>query len=42
MTTLLFAHFDHFIPCNPSQGVNDLDKMLCVCLIILHTKFFHY
>jgi hypothetical protein len=41
MAPLDFAHFNHFIPGDSSQGINDLDRILSVSQITLHTKFLH-
>lgn len=38
MTPLYFAHVYHFVPGNSSQVIDDLDKVLDICQITLHTK----
>ena len=41
MTSLHFAHFDHFTPCNTSQSIKDLDRIFSISQIILNTQFIH-
>jgi hypothetical protein len=42
MTPLHLAHLDHFVPGDSGQGINDLDRILYICQIILHTELFHW
>jgi hypothetical protein len=37
MAPLYLAHFDHLVYCNSGHGIDDLDRMLRICQIILHT-----
>jgi hypothetical protein len=30
MNPLYFAHFDHFVPGELGQGINDLNRVLCI------------
>jgi hypothetical protein len=41
MTPLYFAHLNHFIPCNPSQSIKNLDRVLRISHIIMNTKLLH-
>jgi hypothetical protein len=41
VTPLHFAHFYHFTPCDTSQSINDLDRILSISQVILNTKILH-
>jgi hypothetical protein len=42
MAPLYFAHLYHLIPCNSSQCIKNLDRILHVSQITLNTEPFHW
>jgi hypothetical protein len=42
MTPLHLAHLDHFVLGDLGQGIDDLDMILRMGQISLHTEFFHW
>ena len=41
VTPLYFAHFNHFTPCDTSQCIKNLDRILSISQIISNTKILH-
>jgi hypothetical protein len=39
---MVTPHLDHLVPSNSGQGIEDLDKILCIGQVTLHTEFFHW